>query len=257
MEDRDRSTDRSRPIETDRSTDRSRPTDRSTDSIDARDVKRNQLDRCTSIDRPILRRSSTSIDRLSSIDFHRSTFIDRLSSIAIDVHRSTFIDRDRDRSRRARARGRAGACMIEDARRVSTRETPTRGVDGNRASSVERGVERGVAIGRRARPRRRASVSSRRCGGRVWSSLVEFGSFERRGGRRRGASEGKRARARRKEERNAFERRRSGGSSDERECGTTGRRHGVGGWVGVHAGASRDASDARGFFLTFRDAIGD
>jgi len=135
-----------RPIETDRSTDRSRPTDRSTDSIDARDVKRNQLDRCTSIDRPILRRSST--------------FIDRLSSIAIDFHRSTFIDRDRDRSRRARARGRAGACMIEDARRVSTRETPTRGVDGNRASSVERGVERGVAIGRRARPRRRASVET-------------------------------------------------------------------------------------------------
>jgi hypothetical protein len=247
----DRPTDgRSRPIdrsiETDRPIDRSRPTDRSTDSIDARDVKRNQLDRCTSIDRPILRRSSTSIDRLSSI--------------AIDFHRSTFIDRDRDRSRRARARGRAGACMIEDARRVSTRETPTRGVDGNRASSVERGVERGVAIGRRARPRRRASVervSSRRCGGRVWSSLVEFGSFERRGGRRRGASEGKRACARTKEERNAFERRRSGGSSDERECGTTGRRHGVGGWVGVHAGASRDASDARGFFLTFRDAIGD
>ena len=176
----DRPTDgRSRPIdrsiETDRPIDRSRPTDRSTDSIDARDVKRNQLDRCTSIDRPILRRSST--------------FIDRLSSIAIDFHRSTFIDRDRDRSRRARARGRAGACMIEDARRVSTRETPTRGVDGNRASSVERGVERGVAIGRRARPRRRASVervSSRRCGGRVWSSLVEFGSFERRGGRKKG-----------------------------------------------------------------------
>ena len=217
-------------------------------------MKRNQLDRCTSIDRPILRRSSTSIDRLSSIaiDVHRSTFIDRDRRPSIDFHRS--------RSRPVEARGRAGACMIEDARPVSTRETPTRGVDGNRASSVERGVERGVAIGRRARPRRRASVervSSRRCGGRVWSSLVEFGSFERRGGRRRGASEGKRARARTKEERNAFERRRSGGSSDERECGTTGRRHGVGGWVGVHAGASRDASDARGFFLTFRDAIGD
>ena len=161
----DRPTDgRSRPIdrsiETDRPIDRSRPTDRSTDSIDARDVKRNQLDRCTSIDRPILRRSSTSIDRLSSI--------------AIDFHRSTFIDRDRDRSRRARARGRAGACMIEDARRVSTRETPTRGVDGNRASSVERGVDRS----RDRSPRAAASTSERRA--RLVeavrrSSLVEFG----------------------------------------------------------------------------------
>ena len=242
MEDRDRSTDRSRP--TDRPTDRDRSTDRSTDRLDRRTRCETKPTRPMHVDR--------STHPSSIVDVHRSTFIDRDRRPSIDFHRS--------RSRPVEARGRAGACMIEDARPVSTRETPTRGVDGNRASSVERGVERGVAIGRRARPRRRASVervSSRRCGGRVWSSLVEFGSFERRGGRRRGASEGKRARARTKEERNAFERRRSGGSSDERECGTTGRRHGVGGWWGFMQVRRETLSDARGFFLTFRDAIGD
>jgi len=46
--------------------------------------------------------------------------------------------------------------------------------------------------------------------------------------------------------------------SDERERGTTGSRHGVGGWVGVHAGASSAARrGAAVSFLSFRDAIGD
>ena len=98
------------------------------------------------------------------------------SSIAIEFHRSTLIDRDRDRSRRARARG----CMIDDARRVSTRETPTRGVDGNRASSVARG---GRSVARSSTRRAPRPIASRRGGaavelGRVRSSSVRLNDEE-------------------------------------------------------------------------------
>ena len=151
MEDRDRSIETDRPI--DRPIDRSIETDRPIDRPIETDRPIDRLDRRT--------RCETKPTRPMNVD--RST---HPSSIAIEFHRSTLIDRDRDRSRRARARG----CMIDDARRVSTRETPTRGVDGNRASSVERGVDRSLARRRAARRDRSRLVEAVRR-----SSWVEFG----------------------------------------------------------------------------------